>query len=60
MAAISESIPERASDISDDILRTLEPPTPLYVVAVLFCMGVVGAGIFALAYQTYMGFGGIG
>ena len=60
MAAIVEAIPESASQINDDILRTLEPPTPLYVIGVLFCVGVVGAAIAALAYQTYMGFGGVG
>ncbi len=57
MVAISESVPERASDISDEILRTLEPPTPLYVMGVLLCAGLVAAGLGAFAYQTYVGFG---
>ena len=37
MAAITEPVPQTPDQINDDILRVLEPPTPLYVLAVLFC-----------------------
>jgi molybdopterin-containing oxidoreductase family membrane subunit len=56
MAAISEPVPTSADQINEQILRTLEPPTPLYVLGVLGCMGLVGLAIFALAYQTFWGF----
>ncbi len=57
MAAATELVPPTADQINDDILRVLEPPTPLYVLGVLACIGIVGAGVGALLYQTYFGFG---
>ena len=57
MAAITEPFPANARQINDDILRVLEPPSALYVVATLLCMVLVGLGITALAYQTFAGFG---
>ncbi len=57
MATAAESVPITADRINDDILRVIEPPTPLYVLAVLACIGVVMAGLGALLYQTYFGFG---
>jgi len=57
MAAITEPVPQSADQINEDILAVLNPPSPLYVLAVLGLMGIVGAGIGALAYQTYFGFG---
>jgi molybdopterin-containing oxidoreductase family membrane subunit len=57
MAAVTEPIPTSAEEINESILRTLEPPTAIYVLGVLACMGLVGAAVFALAYQTYWGFG---
>jgi Ni/Fe-hydrogenase subunit HybB-like protein len=60
MAAITEQVPANAEQIDQEILSTLEPPTPIYMLGVLFCVGLVGAGVAALAYQTYMGFGGAG
>jgi molybdopterin-containing oxidoreductase family membrane subunit len=60
MAAITEPVPTNAAQINEEIFRTLEPPTPIYVIAVLLCMGLVGAAVAALAYQTYIGMGGMG
>jgi molybdopterin-containing oxidoreductase family membrane subunit len=60
MAAITEPVATSAREINDEIFRTLEPPTPIYVIGVLFCAMLVGAGVIGLAYQTYMGFGGRG
>ena len=57
MAAITAPVPERANDFNRDILAVLKPPSPIYVLAVLALMGMVGAGIGALAVQTYYGFG---
>ena len=57
MAAATELVPPTADQINDDILRVMEPPTPLYVLGVLACIGIVGAGVGALLYQTYFGFG---
>jgi molybdopterin-containing oxidoreductase family membrane subunit len=57
MAAIAEPVPASASQINDDILRVLEPPSALYVVGVVVAMLLVGLGIAALAYQTYAGMG---
>ena len=57
MAAITEPLPANATQINEDILKVLERPTLLYVLAVLACAGLVAAGIAALAYQTYAGFG---
>jgi Ni/Fe-hydrogenase subunit HybB-like protein len=57
MAAITEPVPETAGQYNDDILRVLRPPTPLYVLAVGALALVVGAGMAALAYQTYVGLG---
>ena len=45
MAAITEPVPQTPDQINDDILRVLEPPTPLYVLAVLFCATLVGVGV---------------
>ena len=60
MVSLTDSSPETPTQISDEVFRTLEPPTPIYVLAVLFVMLLVGAAIAGLAYQTYAGFGGIG
>jgi molybdopterin-containing oxidoreductase family membrane subunit len=60
VVALTEPVPSNADQINEEILRTLEPPTPLYVLGVLACMGLVGAGIAGLAYQTYWGFGARG
>ena len=57
MAAATELIPQSPDQINDDILRVIEPPTPLYVIAVLACAGLVAAGLGAFAYQSYWGFG---
>ncbi len=57
MAAATEPLPLSADQINDDILRVIEPPTPLYVIGVLACIGVVVAGLGAFAYQSYFGFG---
>ncbi len=57
MAAIAEPVPESARQFNEDILAVLKPPSPLYVIAVLGLLGIVGAGVGALAYQTYSGFG---
>ncbi len=57
MAAITEPIPITADQINDDILRVMDPPSPLYVLAVLFCALLVGLGLAAFLYQTYFGFG---
>ncbi len=57
MAAATELVPLTPDQINDDILRVIEPPTPLYVLAVLACIGIVGAGVGAFVYQTYFGFG---
>ena len=57
MAAATELPPLTPDQINDDILRVIEPPTPLYVLGVLACIGIVGAGVGALLYQTYFGFG---
>ncbi len=57
MAAVTEPVPQSVAQFNDDILAVLEPPSPLYVIAVLGLMGVVGAGMAALAFQTYAGFG---
>jgi molybdopterin-containing oxidoreductase family membrane subunit len=57
MAAATELIPQSPDQINDDILRVMEPPTPLYVIAVLACAGLVAAGLGAFAYQSYWGFG---
>ena len=57
MAAITESVPQTADQYNEDILAVLSPPTPLYVIAVLLLLGVVGAGVGALAVQTYFGMG---
>ena len=55
MAAVTEPVPTSADEINEQILRTLQPPTALYVLGVLACVGLVGAAVFALAYQTYWG-----
>ena len=60
MAAITEPVPQTPDQINDDILRVLEPPTPLYVLAVLFCATLVGVGVVAFLYQTYWGLGPTG
>ena len=57
MAAITEPVAANADQINQDILRVLTPPSPLYVIGVLLLLGVVGAGVAALAYQTWKGFG---
>ena len=57
MAAITEPVAANADQINQDILRVLTPPSSLYVISVLLLMGVVGAGVAALAYQTWKGFG---
>ncbi len=53
MAAITEPVAANADQINQDILRVLTPPSPLYVIGVLLLLGVVGAGVAALAYQTW-------
>ncbi len=60
MAAITEAVPQSAEQYNEDILAVLKPPSALYVIAVLGLLGVVGAGVGALAYQTYFGFGETG
>ena len=60
MAAITEAVPQSAEQYNEDILAVLKPPSPLYVIAVLGLLGIVGAGVGALAYQTYFGFGETG
>ena len=60
MVTVTDPTPESPTQIGDVVFRTLEPPSPLYVMAVLSVMLLVGAAIAALAYQTYAGFGGIG
>jgi len=57
MAAITEPVPASASQINDEILRVLEPPSLLYVLGTLLCVSLVGAGVFSLAWQTYFGMG---
>ena len=57
MAAIAEPITASPSQINDDVLAVLKPPSPLYVIAVMVTMILVGLGITALAYQTYAGMG---
>ena len=57
MAAVTEPITNPADQYDNDILRTLAPPTPIYVMGVLGLASLVGAGVLALAYQTYAGFG---
>ena len=57
MTAVTEPIPASAEEINADILRVLNPPSPLYVIGVLALAGMVGAGMAALAYQTWAGFG---
>ncbi len=57
MAAISEAVPQTADQYNEDILAVLKPPSPLYVLAVLGLLGLVGAGVVALAVQTYFGMG---
>jgi molybdopterin-containing oxidoreductase family membrane subunit len=57
MAAITEPIPASASQINEDILRVLEPPRLIYILGVVACMLLVGAGLAALVYQTRFGMG---
>ncbi len=57
MAAVTEPLPTSVDDYNEGILAVLAPPTPLYILGVLFTMGVLGLGVLALAYQTYYGFG---
>ncbi len=57
MAAMTEPIPANADQINEDVFRTLQPPTPLYVLAILLMGGITTAGVGALAYQTYFGMG---
>src|SRR5262247_2312376 len=57
MAAVTEPVPQTPDQINDDILRVLEPPTPLYVLMVLFLATLVGCGLVAFLYQTYWGLG---
>lgn len=67
MAAVTESVPvpveaiekiaSTADQINDDILRVLEPPSPIYVVGLLALLGLVGVGFGAFLYQTYFGLG---
>jgi molybdopterin-containing oxidoreductase family membrane subunit len=59
MAAVPEqpTLPVTADRYDHEILRTLAPPSPLYVIGVLGVVSLVGAGVLALLYQTYAGFG---
>ncbi len=57
MVAATEPLPTSPEDYTDGILAVLKPPTPLYILLVLGTMGMVGAGVAALAYQTYYGMG---
>jgi molybdopterin-containing oxidoreductase family membrane subunit len=57
MAAITEPVPQSPNQINEDILRVLEPPTPIYVLMVLFLATIVGVGLVAFLYQTYWGLG---
>ncbi len=57
MAAVTQSAPTSANQYNEGILAVLKRPTPLYIMAVMGCVGLVAAGIAALAYQTYFGFG---
>jgi molybdopterin-containing oxidoreductase family membrane subunit len=60
MEAARQPRPASPDAINDDIMRTLAPPSPLYVLAVLFCAALVACAVAALAYQTYWGLGVIG
>ena len=60
MAVTPEQLPETADQYNEDILSVLRPPTPLYVIAVLACAGLVGAAFAALLVQTYWGLGTTG
>jgi molybdopterin-containing oxidoreductase family membrane subunit len=57
MAAVTDPVPTSADQYNDDILAVLAPPSPLYVIAWFGVVGVLMAGVAALAYQTYFGFG---
>src|SRR5262245_33304948 len=52
-----EPRPATPDQYNRDILKVLEPPTPLYVVAVLALGLMVLAGVSALAYQVFWGMG---
>jgi Ni/Fe-hydrogenase subunit HybB-like protein len=56
----AEPRPSSPDQINRDILRVLEPPTPLYVLTVIALAAMVGAGAGALAYQIYWGLGKTG
>jgi len=61
MAAITnEPIPASPEQYNRDILRVLEKPSVLYVLAVLALAVILHAGVAALAYQTYWGLGKTG
>jgi molybdopterin-containing oxidoreductase family membrane subunit len=57
MAAASELRPASPDAINDDILRTLEPPSLLYVLAVLLLGAIIASGAAAFLYQVYAGLG---
>jgi len=49
--------PASIDAINDDILRTLAPPSPLYVFAVLVLGAIIACGVAAFLYQVYAGMG---
>jgi molybdopterin-containing oxidoreductase family membrane subunit len=57
MAAVTEPVVASADAINDDILRVLEPPSFLYVTAVLILGALIGCGLAAFLYQVREGFG---
>ena len=57
MAAETEPVPASADAINDDILRVMEPPSFLYVTAVLILGALIGCGLVAFLYQFREGFG---
>jgi molybdopterin-containing oxidoreductase family membrane subunit len=57
MAAATELHPASPDSINDDILRTLAPPSALYVIAVLLLGAIIACGIAAFLYQVYAGLG---
>jgi molybdopterin-containing oxidoreductase family membrane subunit len=57
MAASTELQPASPDAINDDILRTLAPPSLLYVLAVLLLGAIIACGAAAFLYQVYAGLG---
>jgi molybdopterin-containing oxidoreductase family membrane subunit len=57
MAAATELHPASPDAINDDILRTLQPPSTLYVLAVLVLGAIILCGVSAFLYMVYAGLG---